>query len=62
MEKKTTSTMIPLWKIPRNTRIRFENGEEINFHHVDGMYSYCVDDNGLVYHFSATTLAEVVNV
>ena len=25
------------------------------FHHIDGMYSFCTDDRGVVYHFAAWT-------
>lgn len=36
------------------------NGLEFNFSHVDGMYSYCTDDEGNVVHLKATTEVEVV--
>lgn len=49
-----------LYKVPRNTRIRFNN-REYDFHHIDGMYSYCVDDAGNVIHLSAWEDVEVVN-
>ena len=62
-----------LFTVPRNTRIRVieaeapppgglvpSNGEEYNFSHIDGMYSYCTDDNGNVVHLKAWTEVEIV--
>lgn len=62
-----------LYKVPRNTRIRliedtkappdiggYAEGTELNFHHIDGMYSYCKDDEGNVYHPAAWTEVEIV--
>jgi hypothetical protein len=28
-----------LYEVPRNTRVVTENGDEVNFDHIDGMYS-----------------------
>jgi len=42
-----------LYQAPRNCRIMTKDGEEYNFHHVDGMYSYCTDDEGKVVHLPA---------
>lgn len=48
-----------LYNVPRNTRIKI--GEiQLNFHHIDGMYSYCTLDNGDVVHPAAWTLVEIV--
>ena len=44
-----------LYQAPRNCRIMTEDGEEYNFHHIDGAYSYCTDDDGNVVHLSAST-------
>ena len=33
-----------LYEVPRDTRVVLPNGIEVDFHHIDGMYSYCVDD------------------
>ena len=49
-----------LFEVPRNTRIRLNN-HELDFHHIDGMYSYCVDDAGNVIHLPANTEVEIVN-
>ena len=49
-----------LFEVPRNTRIRLPEGDELNFHHIDGMYSYCTDDKGQVCHIAAFTDVEVV--
>lgn len=62
-----------LYKVPRNTKIRlledapgppyhrsFSKGEVINFHHIDGFYSYCTDDTGTKVHIPALTEVEIV--
>ena len=54
-----------LHEVPRKSRIKvigdirvppasplIEEQEELNFSHVDGMYSYCTRDNGEVVHLS----------
>jgi hypothetical protein len=43
-----------LYKVPNNTWIVLNNGLKLKFHHVDGMYSYCTDNKGNVYHISAS--------
>jgi len=52
-----------LYEVPRNTRIVLDEeegrGEEYNFHHIDGMYSYCTDDNKNVVHFAAWTEVKI---
>lgn len=48
-----------LYDVPRNTRIRVDD-MELNFHHIDGMYSYCTDDDGGVFHLAAWTEVEIV--
>ena len=44
-----------LYEVPRNSRIILTEVEELNFHHIDGMYSYCTDDKGNIIHLSAST-------
>ena len=41
-----------LYNVPNNTWILVDD-QELFFHHVDGMYSYCTDRNGCVYHIAA---------
>lgn len=53
--------MPKLFEVPRNTRIRLSDDTELNFHHIDGMYSFCVDDNGDIYHIAAFEDVEIVN-
>lgn len=35
-------------------------GEVIQFHHIDGMYSYCHNSSGLPVHLAAWTEVEIV--
>jgi len=37
-----------------------ETGEEFNFDHIDGAYSYCTDDEGNVVHLTAWEEVTVV--
>lgn len=66
MEKIEDTRLIKLYDLSRNTRIgvahldlRYEKGnkliEELNFHHVDGMYSLCTDDSNNTIHLNCTT-------
>ena len=48
-----------LYQVPCNTRIKLATGEEILFHHIDGMYSYCTNDQGQVVHIAAFTEVEI---
>lgn len=65
--------MPELHKVPNNTKVRVVEsnrpppgarpvlvGEEIMFHHIDGMYSYCHDKQGRVVHLAAWTEVEIV--
>ena len=63
MDKK----LIKLYEVPKNSRIRIEglevNGvltEELNFHHVDGMYSYCTTDDDEIVHIAAFAECEII--
>jgi hypothetical protein len=56
-----------LYDVPRKSRIKVEgltvNGtltEEINFYHIDGMYSYCTTDEGNIIHLPATTECKLI--
>ena len=49
-----------LYDVPRNSRISMPDGVELNFHHIDGMYSLCTDDDGNVMHLAAWSDVEVV--
>ena len=42
-----------LYDVPRNSRIGLPDGSELNFSNVDGMYSFCTDDDGNVVHLAA---------
>jgi hypothetical protein len=49
-----------LFEVPKNTRVRLVDGTELMFHHIDGMYSVCTNDNGDVVHLAAWTEVEEV--
>lgn len=45
-----------LYELPRNTHFTIDGDRTIYlFHHIDGMYSFCTDERGVVYHFAAWT-------
>jgi len=50
-----------LYEVPRYSRIRLPSGAELNFDHIDGMYSYCSDDNGTAHHIAAWVDVEIVS-
>lgn len=56
-----------LYELPKNSKIRIKgltiNGElseELLFHHIDGMYSYCTANDGTVIHLGASTECELI--
>ncbi len=62
-----------LFDVPQNTKIKvlreigvppaapeILEGQILNFHHIDGMYSYCTDDRGKVYHLVAWAEVKIV--
>jgi hypothetical protein len=49
-----------LYNVPRNTKIKLSDGIVLLFHHIDGMYSVCTDDNGDIFHISASEEVEIV--
>ena len=48
-----------LYNVPRNSTIVLGNGLELKFHHIDGMYSVCTDEDGNVYHIGASEEVEI---
>lgn len=48
-----------LYNVPKNSTIVLKDGLELNFYHIDGMYSVCTDNEGNVYHISASEEVEV---
>ena len=63
-----------LHKVPRNSRIKvlgdikvppgapeIKAEQELNFSHIDGMYSYCTTDDGEVVHLVAWAKVEIIN-
>ena len=62
-----------LYNVPRNSRIKvlvedkvppgapqIEEGEELNFRNIDGMYSYCTRDSGEIVHLVAWADVEII--
>jgi hypothetical protein len=48
-----------LYDVPRNTRIKVQD-LELDFKHIDGMYSLCHDKDGNPVHLAAWTEVEIV--
>jgi hypothetical protein len=49
-----------LYDVPRNSRIRLDDGSELNFKRIDGMYSLCLTDDNEPVHVAAWTEVEIV--
>ena len=52
-----------LFNVPKNSRITLTDDpqkREFNFSHIDGMYSYCTNDEGEVFHISAEADVEII--
>lgn len=58
-EEVNKKPLVKLYEVPRYTRIKVA-GIELNFHHIDGMYSYCVNDHGKLFSIEANTEVEVI--
>ena len=60
-EERKEKQIVKLYEVPRYTRIKLvATGTELNFHHIDGMYSYCVNDYGKLFSIEANTEVEVI--
>ena len=49
-----------LYDVPPNSTIRIDEHWVLEFHHIDGMYSYSKDKDGNVVHLAAWTEVEVI--
>jgi hypothetical protein len=49
-----------LYNVPRDSPIKLNDDIVLKFHHLDGMYSFCTDESGKVYHIAAWEDVEVV--
>ena len=49
-----------LYDAPRDSRIRLDDGMELNFKRIDGMYSLCFTDQNEPVHVAAWTEVAVV--
>ncbi len=47
-----------LYEVPRNTWIKVA-GIRFLFHHIDGMYSLCIDEQGSIINLAASTEVEI---
>jgi hypothetical protein len=56
MEEK----LIPLYDLPRYSRVKTEELGEFNFLFVDGMYANCLYDNGKAFFMRPTEEAELI--
>jgi hypothetical protein len=59
--------MPKLYDIPKGSTIKLKKGQKcsdgstyITFDHIDGMYSYCVTENGGIIHLAASTALKKV--
>jgi hypothetical protein len=50
-----------LYEAPRYSTIKLEDGTVLDFHHIDGMYSYCTDSEGRAHHIAAWANVEIVS-
>ena len=64
--------LIPLHDVPKGSKIYVEHlglsykedgakVETLTFHHIDGMYSYCTDDQGRAVHLRLNTPVRIKN-
>ena len=49
-----------LYDVPRDSRIRLDDGLELNFKRLDGMYSLCLTDDNEPVHVAAWTEVAVM--
>jgi hypothetical protein len=49
-----------LYEVPKYSTIKVGD-MELEFHHIDGMYSYCTDSKGNTHHIAAWTDVEIIN-
>jgi hypothetical protein len=49
-----------LYDVPRDSRIQLSDGTQLNFKHLDGMYSLCFTDYDEPVHIAAWTEVAIV--
>jgi hypothetical protein len=49
-----------LYEVPKYSTIKVGD-MELEFHHIDGMYSYCTDSEGNTHHIAAWADVEIVS-
>ena len=49
-----------LYEVPNKTMVQTKEGYTYFFDHIDGMYSYCTNENGQVLHLQAWEEVEIV--
>ena len=50
-----------LYEVPKYSTIKLTDGTVLDFHHIDGMYSYCTDSEGKPQHIAAWADVEIVS-
>lgn len=50
-----------LYDVPRKTFVKTSNGDVYFFDHIDGMYSYCNNEQNQVVHLAAWTEVDIVD-
>jgi len=50
-----------LYEVPKYSTIKLNDGTVLDFHHIDGMYSYCTDSEGHAHHIAAWADVEIVS-
>ena len=54
-----SAVTMKLYEVPPRTWIKID-GEKIFFDHIDGMYSYCLDEGGNVVNINASAEVELL--
>lgn len=59
MQLPNEGERMKLYDVPNDSKI-LVGDTVLTFHHIDGMYSYCVDEHGNVHHIAAWTEVDLI--